>query len=136
MPTDEQIGKHIQDIRVKRKMTQEELAARIGISKSSISEWEACKRVPRMETLRKIAEALGVDVWEIIGFSNLDDIQPPIPYGEAVSTFTMYNLSEESENLLMKWRGLDEYGKKAVTAVMEVELSRIQHEIDRETRED
>ena len=27
-------------------------------------------------------------------------------------------------------------GKKAVTAVMEVELSRIQHEIDRETRED
>jgi repressor LexA len=53
-------------------MTQEALAERINISKSSISEWEACKRVPRMETLRKIADALGVDVWEIIGFNDVD----------------------------------------------------------------
>ena len=53
-------------------MTQEVLAERINISKSSISEWEACKRVPRMETLRKIADALGVDVWEIIGFNDVD----------------------------------------------------------------
>ena len=53
-------------------MTQEALAERINISKSSISEWEACKRVPRMETLRKIADALGVDVWEIIGFNDVE----------------------------------------------------------------
>ena len=72
MPTDELIGKRIQEIRIKRGMTQEALAERINISKSSISEWEACKRVPRMETLRKIAEALGVDVWEIIGFNSVE----------------------------------------------------------------
>ena len=72
MPTDELIGKRIQEIRTQRGMTQEALAERINISKSSISEWEACKRVPRMETLRKIADALGVDVWEIIGFNNVE----------------------------------------------------------------
>lgn len=72
MPTDELIGKRIQEIRTQRGMTQEALAERINISKSSISEWEACKRVPRMETLRKIADALGVDVWEIIGFNDLE----------------------------------------------------------------
>lgn len=72
MPTDELIGKRIQEIRTQRGMTQEALAERINISKSSISEWEACKRVPRMETLRKIADALGVDVWEIIGFNNME----------------------------------------------------------------
>ena len=72
MPTDELIGKRIQEIRTQRGMTQEALAERINISKSSISEWEACKRVPRMETLRKIADALGVDVWEIIGFNDME----------------------------------------------------------------
>lgn len=72
MPTDELIGKRIQEIRTQRGMTQEALAERINISKSSISEWEACKRVPRMETLRKIADALGVDVWEIIGFNDVE----------------------------------------------------------------
>lgn len=72
MPTDELIGKRIQEIRTQRGLTQEALAERINISKSSISEWEACKRVPRMETLRKIADALGVDVWEIIGFNDVD----------------------------------------------------------------
>lgn len=71
MPTDELIGKRIQEIRIRRGMTQEQLADRIHISKSSISEWEACKRVPQMKTLRKIAEALGVDVWEIIGFNDV-----------------------------------------------------------------
>lgn len=71
MPTDELIGKRIQEIRIRRGLTQEQLANRIRISKSSISEWEACKRVPQMKTLRKIAEALGVDVWEIIGFNEV-----------------------------------------------------------------
>lgn len=77
MSTDELIGKRIQEIRTQRGMTQEALAERINISKSSISEWEACKRVPQMKTLRKIAEALGVDVWEIIGFNDvsIDPVQ-------------------------------------------------------------
>lgn len=76
MPTDELIGKRIQEIRIRRGLTQEQLADRIHISKSSISEWEACKRVPQMKTLRKIAEALGVDVWEIIGFNEVSiDVQ-------------------------------------------------------------
>ena len=72
MPTDESIGKRIQEIRTQQGMTQEALAEHINISKSSISEWESCKRVPRMETLRKIADALGVDVWQIIGFNTIE----------------------------------------------------------------
>ena len=77
MPTDELIGQEIKELRIKRGMSQEQLANAISISKSSISEWESCKRAPRMSTLRKIAKALGVDVWEIVGFSDgvvIDDL--------------------------------------------------------------
>lgn len=77
MPADELIGQKIKELRIKRGMSQEQLANAISISKSSISEWESCKRAPRMSTLRKIAKALGVDVWEIVGFSDgvvIDDM--------------------------------------------------------------
>jgi transcriptional regulator with XRE-family HTH domain len=121
MPTDELIGKRIQDIRIQRHMTQETLASRIGISKSSISEWEACKRVPRMETLRKIADALGVDVWEIIGFEEVD-YTPPV--------------NNEVDELVGKWNALDNYGKRAVKAVMDVEYERMQAECSQENQND
>lgn len=90
MPTDELIGKRIQEIRLQKGLTQEALAERINISKSSISEWEACKRVPRMETLRKIAEALGIDVWEIIGFNSMEytPIKDGVPLPSNVRTIT------------------------------------------------
>lgn len=108
MPTDELIGKRIQEIRTQRGMTQEALAERINISKSSISEWEACKRVPRMETLRKIADALGVDVWEIIGFNDVDYDEPMFasPTEEAHDP-------NESE-LVTIYRDLNDIGQSAL----------------------
>lgn len=108
MPTDELIGKRIQEIRTRRGMTQEALAERINISKSSISEWEACKRVPRMETLRKIADALGVDVWEIIGFNDVD-------YGEPMFASPTEEAPDPNERELVTiYRDLNDIGQTAL----------------------
>ena len=96
MPTEELIGLKIRELRQKRGMSQEQLANAISISKSSISEWESCKRVPRMPTLRKIAKALGVDVWEIIGFNEvpLDDLHEE-PTAADVDEDDLWTLREE-----------------------------------------
>jgi transcriptional regulator with XRE-family HTH domain len=108
VPTDELIGKRIQEIRIKKGMTQEALAERINISKSSISEWEACKRVPRMETLRKIAEALGVDVWEIIGLNSVD-------YDEPMFASPTEEVSDPNERELVNiYRDLNDIGQSAL----------------------
>lgn len=47
-------------LRKKKGLTQEELAAQLGVSTSAVGNWEAGLRRPRYETLRRLAEVLGV----------------------------------------------------------------------------
>lgn len=53
------IGKNIQDIRTARNMTQAELAEKVDLSVPYISYIENGNKHPRLETLIKIAAALG-----------------------------------------------------------------------------
>lgn len=56
------IGQHIKEARLKAGITQAELANKLGIAYQSIGQWERGLRTPKIETLRKIAEVLGMDV--------------------------------------------------------------------------
>lgn len=55
----------IKEIRLKRKMSQEELSKISGISASYISELESNLKIPTILTLCKLAEALQVEVTEL-----------------------------------------------------------------------
>jgi len=71
------IGETIKKIREEKGMTQEELSNKLGYkTKSSISKIEKSLAEFPISKLRKIADALDVDVWEIIGFNSveIDDI--------------------------------------------------------------
>lgn len=46
--------------------TQEELAARLCVDKSTISTWENGKRSPKTKDLPRIAEVLGVSVLDLL----------------------------------------------------------------------
>lgn len=59
------IGDRIKAARNATKLTQKELATKSGIAEITIRQYESNKRQPRLEYLDKIAEALGVDVWEL-----------------------------------------------------------------------
>ena len=62
------IGERIKEFRLKAGLTQSELAAKLGIPYQSIGQWERGLRSPKIETLQKIAEALGVEPWELMGY--------------------------------------------------------------------
>ena len=51
----------------KRKMTQTELAERIGVSDSTVRRWEAGTRTPNAEDIKIMANVLGVPLSELIG---------------------------------------------------------------------
>ena len=55
------IGERIKQCRLERGMTQKDLAERMGISPICISQYETGKRVPKIETIDRIASAIGVD---------------------------------------------------------------------------
>lgn len=59
-------GTNIKAMRLKRGMSQQELADAIGVTKSTISKYEKGQREPKYNVLRKIAATLGVDWTDLV----------------------------------------------------------------------
>ncbi len=54
------LAEKIKQIREKKGMTQKEVASLMGISQQAYGQYESGGRVPKLETVTRIAEALGV----------------------------------------------------------------------------
>lgn len=61
------IGEKIKESRITAKMSQQELADILEIKCAGISQWETDKRTPKISSLRKIANALGIGLAELLG---------------------------------------------------------------------
>lgn len=61
------IGEKIKSLRIKKGMTQQELAEKSNISRVSVGNYERGDRVPNIEVISNIANALGVTVNELTG---------------------------------------------------------------------
>ena len=60
------IGQNIKKYRKKKGLTQKQLAEKIGTTDSAITRYESNSREPSIETITKIAEALGIPVSKLI----------------------------------------------------------------------
>lgn len=60
------LGESIRRVRKKAGLTQAELANRLGISAAGIAQWENNIRNPKLETIKRIASALGVSQFELL----------------------------------------------------------------------
>jgi DNA-binding XRE family transcriptional regulator len=59
-------GDVIRSLRERKKLTQEQLAARIFVSGKAVSKWETGKGYPDVSLLEPLAEALGISVIELL----------------------------------------------------------------------
>lgn len=59
-------GTTIKQLREGRKMTQAELAEKIGVSSKTVSKWETAKGLPDISLLQPLSQALGVCVIELM----------------------------------------------------------------------
>ncbi len=66
------IGKKIQETRISQNKTQEEVALKVGIASSFLSNIETAKRKPSFETLIQIAECLDLSLDYLILDKDLD----------------------------------------------------------------
>lgn len=60
------IGKYLTQLRKYYKMTQDELANRLGISRQAVSKWETGSSLPDIELLIQISDLYGVTVNDIV----------------------------------------------------------------------
>ena len=73
-----EIGEKIKLYRMEKGMTQKELADALNISYVNISQWERGKRNPKIETLQKIAEILGISTADFLEMENGERVTMPI----------------------------------------------------------
>jgi DNA-binding XRE family transcriptional regulator len=60
------VGEHIRALRLDAGMTQETVALNAGLDRPSLVNIEAGKQAPSVDTLIRIAAALGVDLRDIV----------------------------------------------------------------------
>ena len=61
-----EIGKHIEELRKKKGLTQKELGEKLGLSNTAISKWECGCNLPDISMLGPLSEVLGVDMMDLI----------------------------------------------------------------------
>jgi transcriptional regulator with XRE-family HTH domain len=66
MTIPQRVGAYVMAHRHRRKMSQQDLAERVGRTRVSISQIETGVQCPPLETLYALAEALGVEVYDLL----------------------------------------------------------------------
>ena len=61
-----QFGKKLREVRLKKKLSQGDVARILGVHRSYISGLERGRRNPSLVTVHKVAKALGVSVNELL----------------------------------------------------------------------
>ena len=78
------IGETIQRLRTERRLSQEQLAELVGVSRQAVSKWELNAALPDTDKLVPLARALGVSVDELLG--NVSDGERRLPLRSAPQT--------------------------------------------------
>ena len=101
----------LREARKQAKLTQEQLGNLVGCAKTTITGYETGKSEPSMAILSKIMDAVGVDA----NFIFQDEQQ---------ERREVHATPQEMENIIFKYRLLDEQSKDFILRVLEYEFSR------------
>ena len=68
----DKIGKFIAENRKKKKLTQSELAEKLGVTDRSISNWENGKNMPDLSLFKPLCDILGITINELMSGENIN----------------------------------------------------------------
>lgn len=113
-------GLRLKNLRLSREITQQELAAQVGVSELTVRNWEHNKKKPNMDTLIKIALVLKISVDTLVDMPSKEKPRKTVI------------LSPSERKLLKQYRALDSFGKKSVDTICSLEFERMMasHEIE------
>lgn len=61
------IGQNIYQYRIGKKMTQEQLADQVGVTRQAVSRWETGNSLPDLDMVKRLAQLFGVSTDELLG---------------------------------------------------------------------
>lgn len=104
-------SQQLRELRKERGLTQEELAKKLELAKSSISMYENGKRKPSFEVLEMFADFFNV---------NLDTL-----YGTSPINNGSFKYTPEEEMIIKKFRCLTPTGKQSVLAILDIQYDAV-----------
>lgn len=107
-------GSRLKERREQLGITQVQLAEMLGVSKGAIGNYETDLNSPKATVLYKVFEVLKCDA-NYLFQDEMEDISAK-------------NFYYEYESLISKYVYLDEYGRKAVNSVLDIEYDRCKDE--------
>ena len=100
----EKIGQFIKKIRQDNKLTQKELADKLGVTYQAVSKWENGKNVPDVSILKEMSKMFNVDIDEILDGEKKDKKKSIYPLFLVISLifllavgYVLYNSNDEYE---------------------------------------
>ena len=90
-----EFSEQLKSLRIEAKLTQAEVAKKVGVSQPQYARWEAGKRKPTSETLQKFADFFGVSMDYLAGKENDDELANV----ELLFRMTSDGLTEEEKAL-------------------------------------
>lgn len=85
----------LKELRLKKGLTQKEVAEQFGIKQPNYQQWESGKRKPSSETLQKFADFFGVSMDYLAGKEEEDELANV----ELLFRMTSDGLTEEEKNV-------------------------------------
>ena len=79
-------GQIIQKLRIHAKLTQEQLAEKLFVSRELVSKWELCQRKPNIREIREMAKLFGVPIEDLVDTNGLwEELAACFPAGKRVA---------------------------------------------------
>ena len=69
-----EFSKKIQELRNKNKLTQEQFAEKLYVSRTAVSKWESGKGYPSIDSLKYISKIFNVSIDELLSNEEIIDI--------------------------------------------------------------
>ncbi len=116
------MGERIKQLRKETGMTQTELAEKLGVTKGTVSTWETDSRKPTFRKLMELCDLFDRDPGYVMG--SQDEPGRMHMTEEEQIDCALSVAEEELTDYALKYARLDEYGHRAVEAVIREELDR------------
>lgn len=126
----------IKELRKLQGLTQIDLAAKLGVSLSSIAMWETGKRIPGFKSLNTMSELFDKSIEYILGES--DDDRSVKLSDKKTDQLGEWQMDDSYSKLVKEYLLLDDYGRATVETVLQMEKLRCinQHTIVTKSEEE
>jgi len=112
----------IAQLRKQLRMTQADLAEKLGVGVSTVAMWESGKRTPSFKLLNDLSDIFNKTIEFILGTS--DDDRSSKPTEQEIEQLGAWSMEDDCRKIMKDYLSLDSFGKAAVENLIQMEKLR------------